>query len=410
MSLVISDVPEFHARVEESFLFTGARAKRRMLLQDFRILLPRYRRPQEEGYAWLTAAHARAAATASGRDDAGREWYPVLEKVIRRYACSSRHIGWRRSELGDFMHTEWAQMSIFNLHERAEGRGIEFRNRFFADVANRALEDFFSDDTTPPSDLLHVTCTGYASPSAIQRLIEVKGWHGHARATQIYHMGCYAAVPALRVAAGLLQTAQNGTAPRAEIVHTELCTLHFNPRDHSPEQIVVQSLFADGHARYSMVQDQATAGQPAFELLAVREDSVPDSLDDMTWVLSEFGFKMTLSVDVPSKIAASLPAFLAQLFADAGENYSASRERAVFALHPGGPKIIDSIRDLLRLDETQIATSRAVLFERGNMSSATLPHIWAQLSSDAAIKANTLIVSLAFGPGLTIAGALFRKC
>ena len=333
-----------------------------------------------------------------------------MERLARRYGCSAEHIGRRRSELEDFMHVDWPRMRIFNLHQCAEGRSLGARNQFFAETANRAIEDLFAGDTDPPSDLVHVTCTGYTSPSAVQRLIELKKWNGHSRATQIYHMGCYAAVPALRVAAGILQTPQNGSPPRAEIVHTELCTLHFNPREHSPEQFVVQSLFADGHVRYSIAQEGSATGRPVFEVLAVREESVPSTLNDMTWALSEFGFRMTLSSEVPSKVAASLPGFLARLFAGTGESYEKARERAIFAVHPGGPKIIDSIQQVLHLGEEQIQASRAVLFEHGNMSSATLPHIWAEVSGSGSVESNTPVVSLAFGPGLTIAGTLFRKC
>jgi predicted naringenin-chalcone synthase len=384
--------------------------KQRLLLQNFKFLLPLYHVSQEQGFAWLAAAHARAEATASSREDSQHELFLRLERMFRRYGCSPQHIGWRRSDLEDFTHTEWSRMRIFNLHQRAQGRCLECRNLFFSESARRVLGGFFASDSAPPSDLLHITCTGYSSPSAIQHLIELKQWHAHTQATQIYHMGCYAAVLALRVAAGLLQSAQNGVPPRAEIVHTELCTLHFNPRDHSPAQLVVQSLFADGYARYSMVPESAALSHPVFEVLAVREEGIPGSLEDMTWVLSEFGFRMTLSLDVPAKIAAALPSFLSRLFAAAGENLAVERERAIFAIHPGGPKIIDSIQELLRLNESQIAHSRTVLFEHGNMSSATLPHIWAKVGDDVAVKSNSLAVSLAFGPGLTIAGALFRKC
>jgi predicted naringenin-chalcone synthase len=380
------------------------------LLRGFRVLLPRYHRPQEEGFAWLAAAHARSDATASGRENAFEESCLRMERLVRRFGCSARHIGWRRSELGDFMHTDWHRMLIFNLYERPEGQSLGCRNRFFAEIANRTLERFFAGEHDPPSELLHVTCTGYASPSPIQRLIELKQWHSHTRATQIYHMGCYAAIPALRVAAGLLQTAQNGARPRAEIVHTELCTLHFDPRDHSPEQLVVQSLFADGHVRYAMTPDHSPGDDAALRILSAHEESVPGSLDDMTWVLSESGFRMTLSPDVPAKIAAALPGFLTRLFAGAGENYETLRDRSIFAIHPGGPKIIDSIQELLCLSDAQIAFSRSVLYEHGNMSSATLPHIWARVNTDPAVRSDTPIVSLAFGPGLTIAGALFKKC
>ena len=64
------------------------------------------------------------------------------------------------------------------------------------------MESLFKVDFDPPSDVVHVSCTGYVSPSAVQRLIERKHWNVRTQATQVYHMGCYAALPALRVAAG----------------------------------------------------------------------------------------------------------------------------------------------------------------------------------------------------------------
>ena len=65
--------------------------------------------------------------------------------------------------------------------------------------------------------------------------------------THAYHMGCYAAMPALRIAAGFVATGSR----RVDSSHTELCSLHLDPTDHRLEQLVVQSLFADGLIRYS---------------------------------------------------------------------------------------------------------------------------------------------------------------
>jgi predicted naringenin-chalcone synthase len=386
--------------------------KNNPLLYDFRVQLPRYHCSQEEGFRWLAAAHARAQALAAPAETDESLWQARMEKLVRRFGCSTRHIGQRHSELRDFLHHNWEEMEIFNLSESAEGRGLNRRNQFYAEAVNRVVEKFYPEEEPAPADLLHITCTGYASPSAIQRLIDHRHWNQQTRATQIYHMGCYAAVPALRVAAGLLLTPQNPGSGRADLIHTELCTLHFNPLNHSPEQLVVQSLFADGHIRYSMRLAEAREDrtQPGFEVLAVREESVPDSLEDMTWVLSEYGFRMTLSREVPNKIAAALPPFLERLFADGGEAYGRARGHTLFAIHPGGPRIIDSVQELLELDDRQTAHSRAVLFAHGNMSSATLPHIWSRLCEAGEVQPNCLIASLAFGPGLTIAGTLFRKC
>jgi predicted naringenin-chalcone synthase len=43
------------------------------------------------------------------------------------------------------------------------------------------------------------------------------------------------------------------------------------------------------------------------------------------------------------------------------------------------------------------------------MSSATLPHIWMRLLEASDVPVGTPVVSLAFGPGLTVAAALMVK-
>jgi predicted naringenin-chalcone synthase len=96
------------------------------------------------------------------------------------------------------------------------------------------------------------------------------------------------------------------------------------------------------------------------------------------------------------------------LLQQAGQPSSAI-EKAVFAIHPGGPKIVDQIAATLKLAEQQIALSRKVLRERGNMSSATLPHIWQEIVRSPAVREGELVVSLAFGPGLTLSGAVLQK-
>jgi len=218
-------------------------------------------------------------------------------------------------------------------------------------------------------------------------------------------MGCYASLPAIRIAAGFLARGKE----RVDIVHTELCTLHMDPSQHLPEQLVVQTLFADGLIRYTA--SQAGPGEPtaALELLATREEIVPGTEDAMSWMVSDFGMQMTLSRKVPDHIRAGLGSFLDELAASAGFDRSQLLQQARFAIHPGGPRIIDEIAEHLGLRPEQVAASNAILRDCGNMSSATLPHVWKSLLEDADIQPGTLIVSLAFGPGLTISGALLRK-
>ncbi|MBZ0237328.1 MAG: hypothetical protein K8M05_33730, partial [Deltaproteobacteria bacterium] len=291
--------------------------------------------------------------------------------------------------------------ALYAFRRHPRGAGMSARMRRFAEVADAYFAESYAGERVPPSDLVHVTCTGYESPSAAQRLVAARAWP--TRVVHAYHMGCYAALPAVRLGEGLLLRDPDRAA-RVDIAHTELCSLHLDASAHDLEQLVVQSLFADGFIRYSLRRD----GGRGLRLLAMHEVIAPESADAMTWIPGEAGMRMTLSRDVPERIAGLLPAFAEELL---GRGGLGPRDAAacVFAVHPGGPKIIDRVRDALELAEAQVGASRGVLRERGNMSSATLPHIWRRILADPAVAPGTKVASLAFGPGLTICGALFEK-
>ncbi len=64
------------------------------------------------------------------------------------------------------------------------------------------------------------------------------------------------------------------------------------------------------------------------------------------------------------------------------------------------------VREKLELSDWQVQDSKTILLEYGNMSSATLPHVWERILRSN--SKNQPIVSLAFGPGLTLFGAVFE--
>ena len=376
---------------------------------------PDFESSQTQGIEWLAAAHAMAERTHRGAEVDVDAVHAQMRKYLQRFGCSPTKIARRGHMLEDFTHMDWGRMRVFDVTRAAEGADIGSRNAFFHASACRVFQDYYAeiDPADAPGDIVHVSCTGYVSPSAAQEVVVKKGWHETTQVAHAYHMGCYAAVPALRMAAGFLAADSRGKPRRVDIVHTELCTLHLNPLKHSPEQLVVQSLFADGFIRYAVSSTPPPSsdrgGSGSFEVVALREEMVPDSRDAMTWDLSPSGFAMTLAREVPALIAGSIPGFLDRLFRQAELCYADERKAAVFAVHPGGPKIIEKTAELLGLGSHQTAYSDKVLFENGNMSSATLPHIWHEVGMDSAVAPGTLVVSLAFGPGLSLCGALMRK-
>lgn len=372
------------------------------LLTHFIASSPRHVTPQARSLEWLARAHAESEATQQHLEAPARERFRArIERAIERCACGPDKIGQRGQSVGELETFDFDAHALYDLRNQPRGSGSAARTRLFASVVDDYFVRTYADEPVPPDDLIHVTCTGYVSPNGAQKLVAQRGWGAATRVTNAYQMGCYAALPALRIAAGFVATGSQ----RVDIAHTELCSLHFDPSDHSLEQLVVQSLFADGLIRYCMVPDQGTRG---LRVLALREQILPGSAGAMTWMVGDAGMQMTLSRDVPDRIALALRGFVIDLVGRAGRDLRELRN-CVIAVHPGGPKIIDRVRDVLEVSEAQVAASRGVLFDHGNMSSATLPHIWMRILDDHAVAPGTAIISLAFGPGLTVCGALLEK-
>lgn len=311
--------------------------------------------------------------------------------------AKSSYIETRRHFLPDFSHTDWDEMLVFRLRENIQGADLGVRNVFHEQVVAEMFEELYAEETHAPDTLMHVTCTGYASPSAPYRVISEKKWGQETKVTQLYHTGCFAAIPALRLAT------QNAAVRRTDIVHTELCSLHFDPTNFSPEQMVIHGLFADGVAKYSVESAPSMPNNARFAIDHIREEIIPGTENDMTWKLSSHGFQMTLARTVPESIEKNILSFVEKLAK------TADTSSMIFAIHPGGPKIIDTLAERLELQDWQVQHSRDILRTHGNMSSATLPHIWQHIAADRNVAVGTSIVSMAFGPGLTLCGVLLKK-
>lgn len=167
-----------------------------------------------------------------------------------------------------------------------------------------------------------------------------------------------------------------------------------------PEKIVANGLFADGSA--ALV---ATAGHQIedkhWKLRASGAHIFPDSQDAMKWGIGDFGFEMELSPELPQLIASHLRSWLEDWLA--GQNLEIKQIRS-WAVHPGGPRILQAVRDSLGLSEEALAVSKEVLMEYGNMSSPALLFILDRLQKK---NAPLPCIALGFGPGLAIEAALF---
>lgn len=369
-----------------------------LYLTDFRLLRPLYEHAQENILAWLAEAHTQAEARRSPSFDA-KGFKEQLDSLLSRIGLGDRKVKKRGTQVADVGHRRWDEMELFQF---AESSCIGKKTAFFGKAVDQFFEDFYPIGEPLPSDLVHVTCTGYLSPSGAQKLVASRKAGRQTTVTHAYHMGCYAAIPALRIAGGFVKNSGN----RADIVHTELCSLHMDPYSHTPEQLVIQSLFGDGCIRYSVSK---SPNAPSLSIIALRETTLPGTSEAMTWQPAFWGMQMSLKKEVPRLIADSIEQAVDDLASAAGLPFSTLQANALFAIHPGGPKIIETVASILKLQPNQYRHSCAILESYGNMSSATLPHIWESILNDPCVPDGAPIVSLGFGPGLTVASSLMKK-
>jgi len=79
-----------------------------------------------------------------------------------------------------------------------------------------------------------------------------------------------------------------------------------------------------------------------------------------------------------------------------------------FAIHPGGTKVLDNVRDVLGLKEADVAASRQALRDYGNLSSASVHFVTKELLERGRARAGEFGLMIAMGPGFTIELALLR--
>lgn len=240
-----------------------------------------------------------------------------------------------------------------------------------------------------PGTVTHLvtgSCTGFDAPGLDAHLIGSLGLRSGIGRTNIGFMGCHAAINALAVARSTVLA-----DPRAIVLMctAEVCSAHFHHTTRI-DQLIANTLFGDGAAA-AVIGADAGGG---MTIESTHSTLIPGSADDMRWCVGDHGFEMTLGARVPEVLEGSVGAWVRSALAEHGLTPEAV---ASWAIHPGGPKVIDAVCSALTLPPSAGEPSRAVLREHGNMSSATLLFIVERL---ARAGLRTPIVGLAFGPGL----------
>ncbi|MDE2143590.1 MAG: hypothetical protein KGJ84_14375, partial [Elusimicrobia bacterium] len=256
---------------------------------------------QPDVIAWLRKALARARGGRLAAQD--RRALKLYGRLAQGTAIKTRV-----SALADYASRDWRSMRLYREREGTPWfePTLQSRMAIYEETVAALAARAFPAGERAPDYAVQVSCTGYVSPHAIQRVVARRKWDS--RVLHVGHMGCYASVPAAGMAANLVRglAAAGRPGARAALFFAELCTLHLKPGANADEQVVVNSLFADGAIRFDV---SASARPRSLELLASGEEILPGSGRDMTWRLRDSAFEMSLSREVPGLISGSVAGF-----------------------------------------------------------------------------------------------------
>lgn len=334
----------------------------------------------------------------SGTDRAKR----YIKKVYSESGIATRH-----SVLTDFKD-ETTPPRLFrqadgSFREPSTGERnavyVEEARRLIPEIARRTVANCPGISAEEITHVITVSCTGFFNPGPDLLVIDALDL---APSVQRYHlgfMGCYAAFPALKMAE---QFCQADPSAVVLVVCLELCSLHMQSRD-DLDSIVANSVFADGAAAAVISAKPPAKGERGYSLSRFASSLAREGASDMAWDIGDEGFNIVLSKYVARIIGAGIKDIVDDVFSGSGRAVADIRK---WAIHPGGRAILDKIGTSLELQPDQIEASRATLARYGNMSSATILFVLAEILGNHATQDGDSICAMAFGPGLTIETAI----
>jgi predicted naringenin-chalcone synthase len=249
------------------------------------------------------------------------------------------------------------------------------------------------------SHLITVSCTGLYSPGLDAVLMKELQLPSDIFHTSVNFIGCNAAFHALKIADLI---AKSDPKARILIVSVELCTLHFQPKkDH--DNLLSNTIFGDGAAAVIVTSADYAEREKikgltvnGFYSLLLEEGNAL-----MGWNITPVNFEMILSAGIPAFIGKELQGIIRKVL----KHFSITRQSIQsWAVHPGGKRILDTIQTELKLSDQELKHSYGVLREYGNMSSPTVLFVLHELMEE---WTERTVLSMGFGPGLSIETALF---
>ncbi|TNM66970.1 type III polyketide synthase [Streptomyces sp. NP160] len=277
-----------------------------------------------------------------------------------------------------------------------------------ASLALRACRDALAQAGLAADDVdvvLFTTVTGVSAPSLDARIAAPLGLRPDVKRLPLFGLGCVAGASGL---ARLHDHLAGHPGDVALLLSVELCSLTVQRDDPSTANLVASGLFGDGAAAAVLVGDARAAAMGldarSPRVLATRSHLYPGTTDVLGWDVGGTGFRIVLSASLADVVEAHLAEDVKRLLAPLGLDRD---DVTRWVAHPGGPKVLEAASRALALEEGALAPSWASLARAGNLSSASVLHVLADvLASDRPEEqddggAPQRCVLFALGPGFS---------
>jgi alkylresorcinol/alkylpyrone synthase len=310
----------------------------------------------------------------------------LLQRLHRNTGVDGRHLALpihvypKLSSWGE-VNDLWIEVAL-DLGKQAICRALSH-----AGLSARELGAFF-----------FTSVTGIASPSIDALLINRIGLSPNIRRVPMFGLGCVAGAAGIARAADYVKAYPS---QMAVLLSVELCSLTIQKEDLSPANLISSGLFGDGAAAVILAGEQCEALASEHEqlgpkILATRSVFYPQTENMMGWRISEKGFRIVLSREVPNlvrrQIGSDVDAFLS-------EHRLTRQDIGSWVLHTGGPKVLEAMQDSLGLNDGQIDASWDCLRKTGNLSSASVLVVLEEVMKRRRPAPGTLGLMAAMGPG-----------
>ncbi|OMO92886.1 hypothetical protein COLO4_17246 [Corchorus olitorius] len=341
---------------------------------------------------------------------------PELKEKLTRL-CKTTTVKTRYVVMSDEILKKYPELAIEGLPTVKQR--LDICNDAVTEMAIEASKTCIQKWGRPVSDITHLVYVSSSEarlPGGDLYLAKGLGLSPETRRVMLYFMGCSGGVAGLRVAKDI---AENNPGSRVLLATSETTIIGFKPPSADrPYDLVGVALFGDGAGAMIVGSDPVLSiEKPLFELHTALQNFLPNTEKTIDGKLTEEGISFKLARELPQIIEDNVQGFCEKLMGIAGltdKDYN----KMFWAVHPGGPAILNRMEKRLELSPEKLNASRRALMDYGNASSNTIVYVLEYMIEESFKKKKATTQShedhewgliLAFGPGVTFEGILARN-